>query len=100
MKTTIMKTMILVLAGSTTSAFAAANKLGQNDSGMLVWFLIGFGVMVILFQAAPAMVMFFSMLKGLFSNKASEASFSLPKGRIAKEYVQSFTGVQARSLQK
>ena len=84
MKTTTIKIVLPVLAGSTTSAFAAAHKLGQDDSGMLVWFFIGFGVMVLLFQAAPAMVMFFSMLKGLFSTNASEPSLSLQKGRVGK----------------
>lgn len=84
MKTTIMKIMIPVLAGSTTSAFAAANKLGQDGSGMLVWFLIGFAVMVMLFQAAPAIVMFISMLKALFLSNASEEPPSLLKGRACK----------------
>lgn len=84
MKTTIMKIIIPVLAGSATSAFAAAKKLGQDGSGMLVWFLIGFGVMVMLFQATPAIVMFISMLKGLFSSNRSETSISLQKSRISK----------------
>lgn len=84
MKATTIKIVIPVLVGSTTSAFAAAHKLGQEGSGMLVWFFIGFGVMVLLFQAAPAMVMFFSMLKGLFSTNASDVSLSLPKGKVGK----------------
>lgn len=84
MKTTLMKIMIPVLAGSATSAFAAVKNLGKDDSGMLVWFLIGFGVMVMLFQAAPAIVMFISMLKGLFSRNTSEVSLSLQKSRISK----------------
>jgi hypothetical protein len=81
MKTTILKMLIPILAGSTTSAFAAAHTQEQGGSGILVWFLIGFGVMVLLFQAAPAMVMFSSMLKGLFSNTITEASFSPQKDK-------------------
>lgn len=51
---------------------------------MLIWFLIGFGVMVLLFQAAPAIVMFFTMLRGVFSSTSPEASFSLQKGKSGK----------------
>lgn len=79
MKTNILKFLIPILAGSTTSAFAAATSLGNGGSGVLIWFVIGFGVMILLFQAAPAMVMFFSLVKGLFSSSIPEGSLSIQK---------------------
>jgi hypothetical protein len=48
----------------------------QVGNGMLIWCFIGFGMLVLLFQATPAMITFYSMLKGLFSTSPSEATFS------------------------
>lgn len=84
MKAALLKILIPLCAGSTSSAFAAAQSPEQGGNGVLVWFLIGFGVMVLLFQAAPAMVMFVSMLKGLFSSTLSEASLSPQKSKSGK----------------
>ena len=83
MKWNAIKMLIPLLTGSATSAFASAQGAEQGN-GMLVWFLIGFGVMVVLFQATPAAIMFFSMIKGLFSTDPSEASFSPWKGKSPK----------------
>jgi hypothetical protein len=81
MKFAFLKILMPILAGSTTSAFAAAHSFEQGDSGILIWSFIGFGVIVLLFQAAPAMVMFFSMVKGLFSNTITEVPLSAHKGK-------------------
>ena len=81
MKVAFLKFLIPLLAGTASSAFASTNSMDQGGNGMLVWFFIGFGVMVLLFQAAPAMVMFFSMMKGLFSNTISEVPLSAQKGK-------------------
>lgn len=78
MKTTVLTLIAPLLAGSAGSAAAAVSSAvaDKTGSGMLIWFFIGFAVMVLLFQATPALVTFYSMLKGLFSASPSEASFS------------------------
>jgi hypothetical protein len=81
---TALKILVPILAGSATASFAATTGLEQGSNGMLVWFFIGFGVMVVLFQAAPAIVMFASMMKGLFSSNPAEASFSPFKSKGGK----------------
>lgn len=81
---TALKILVPILAGSATASFAATASLEQGSNGMLVWFFIGFGVMVVLFQAAPAIVMFASMMKGLFSSNPAEASFSPFKSKGEK----------------
>jgi len=81
---TALKILVPILAGSATASFAATTGLEQGSNGMLAWFFIGFGVMVVLFQAAPAIVMFASMMKGLFSSNPAEASFSPFKSKGEK----------------
>lgn len=77
----VMKILVPIVAGSATAASAAASGAEPAGNGILVWFFIGFGVMVILSQAAPAIIMFASMMKGLFSSNPAEASFSPFKGK-------------------
>lgn len=77
MKTTILKTALALLGAGASSAFAATTGTAAEGSGPLVWFFIGFGVMVIMLQAVPALILFVSMLKGLFA--ASEKEATLPK---------------------
>lgn len=79
--TTVLKLLITIAAGSATAASAAASGVDHGGNSMLIWFFIGFGVMVVMFQAAPAVVMFASMMKGLFSSNPAEASFSPFKGK-------------------
>ncbi len=81
MKSRVMKIMIPVLVGTATSAFAATINLEQVGAGPIVWFFIGFAVMLLIAQAMPAMLIFFSMLKGLFSTNPAESSFSPWKGK-------------------
>jgi hypothetical protein len=67
MKTTIVKTAIALFGAGASAAFAATSGLASEGSGLLTWSLIGFGVMIIMLQAVPAMILFASLLKGLFS---------------------------------
>ena len=71
-----LKILVPILAGSATASFAATTGLEPGGNGVLAWFFIGFVVMIVLFQAAPAIVMFGSMMKGLFSSNPAEATFS------------------------
>jgi len=78
MKTTFIKIAIALISAGATSAYAASTSSTVEGSGPLVWALIGFGVFVVMLQAIPALIMFFSMLKGLFGS--SDKPASLPKG--------------------
>jgi hypothetical protein len=77
MKTNITKIVIALLGAYAASSFAATTGAVEEGSSPLVWFFIGFGVLVIMLQAVPAMILFVSMLRGLFSPHAKEAH--LPK---------------------
>ncbi|MBW4055862.1 MAG: hypothetical protein HIU83_10785 [Proteobacteria bacterium] len=66
MKTKITSFLIPLLSGSATSAFAADGAL-QGGGGPLVWFFIGFGVLVIIMQLIPACIILYSMIKAIFS---------------------------------
>lgn len=78
MKSIILKTALALLGAGASSAFAASTGTAAAGSGPLIWFFIGFGVMVIMLQAVPALILFASMLKGLFASSEKEAT--LPKG--------------------
>ena len=67
MKATIIKIIIALIGAGSAAAFAATTGAGAEESGLLIWAFIGFGVMVIMLQAVPAMILFTSMLKGVFA---------------------------------
>lgn len=69
MKTTIVKTVIALCGAGASAVFAATSGLTDDGSGLLIWSLIGFGVMIIMLQAVPALILFVSLLKGLFSGQ-------------------------------
>jgi hypothetical protein len=77
MKTNIIKMVIALLGACSASAFAANTGVAGEGGGPLVWFFIGFGVLVVMLQAVPAVILFVSMLRGLFSTSEKEAH--LPK---------------------
>ncbi|BDV41835.1 hypothetical protein GURASL_07580 [Geotalea uraniireducens] len=70
MKTTA-RTLIAMIA-SASSAFAASGA-GVDESGFLTPLFLAFGALIVAFQTVPALMLFGSMLKGLFSAKG-EAS--------------------------
>lgn len=77
MKTTIVKTVIALVGATATAAYAATSGSAAEGSGPLIWFFVGFGALVVLLQAVPALVLFVSMLKGLFAT--SDKEVTLPK---------------------
>jgi hypothetical protein len=77
MKSTFIKLAIALSGAGAATVFAATTGAAGEGSGPLTWFFIGFGVMVIMLQAVPALILFASMLKGLFA--ASEKEVTLPK---------------------
>jgi len=77
MKTNMIKTLIALVVAGATSAFAATSGSADAGSGALVWAFLGFTVFVVMLQAVPALILFVSMLRGLFSSSGKEAT--LPK---------------------
>ncbi|MDY0300610.1 MAG: hypothetical protein RBQ99_03370 [Trichlorobacter sp.] len=69
MKSTTLKTGLAFLVASSSTAYAATSGAASEGSGLLVWFLIGFAALVVILQGIPAVVMFASMLKGLFGTQ-------------------------------
>lgn len=61
-----IKMLITMMAGSASVAFAAAGSQGE-DMGILAYMFLGFFALVIVTQLVPAAILFFGMVKGLFS---------------------------------
>ena len=78
---TLMRTVIVTLA-SVTPAIAADGAVVKGSSFLLFLFL-GFAALIIVFQFIPGLVLFATMLKGLFSraSKKETESSSEKSGR-------------------
>lgn len=61
-----MKVLISMVAGSASVAYAAAGTQSEG-TGILAYFFVGFFALIIVTQLVPAMILFFGMVKGLFS---------------------------------
>lgn len=60
--------LLLMITGS---AFAGTG--GQSDENGWLWMLfLGFGALILVFQLVPSVILFGSMLKGLFSSTSKE----------------------------
>jgi hypothetical protein len=62
---TMLRTLI-VTQSLVTPALAADGGVAKGSSLLLILFL-GFGALIVVFQFIPGMMLFFSMLKGLFT---------------------------------
>lgn len=71
MKTTAAA-LIAVLAASGTALAASGAEAEAN--GFLVTLFLAFGGLVIAFQLVPGLILFGSMIRGLFSRPASEGT--------------------------
>lgn len=76
MKTRISQLLVPLLGGTATTAFAAEGTL-HDGGGLLIWFFIGFGALVVMAQAIPAMIMLYSMLKAVVSPAEKPATDSI-----------------------
>jgi hypothetical protein len=79
---TVMRTVIAILA-SVTKAFAADGSVVKGSTFLLILFL-GFAALIIVFQFIPGLVLFVTMLKGLFTRapkKATETLSEKPGGK-------------------
>ena len=67
---TFMRTLIAMLAG-VVPALAAKGE-APEDGGLLLLAFLGFGAIIVTFQIIPAVVLFVSMIKGVFLPKLVE----------------------------
>ena len=67
-----MRMMVAMIAGSASAAYAASGMQSQ-ETGILVYFFIGFFALIVISQLVPAVILFVGMIKGVFarSEKAS-----------------------------
>jgi len=61
--------ILLMIAGS---AFADTGA-GASESGWLWMLFLGFGALIVVFQLVPSVILFVSMLRGLFSASAKKS---------------------------
>lgn len=76
-----MKTLIrtlLITVGWVTPALAAGGGIATGSSILLILFL-GFFALIIVFQFIPGLVLFFSMLKGLFASSPKKEHAPIEK---------------------
>jgi hypothetical protein len=71
MKTTA-RALIALLAASGTALAASGAEAEAN--GFLVTLFLAFGALVIAFQLVPGLILFGSMIRGLFSRPTHEAA--------------------------
>jgi hypothetical protein len=71
-------TTILVTLGWVAPALAAEGGATKGSSLLLILFL-GFAALIIVFQFIPGLVLFFSMLKGIFTAAPKKATVTHDK---------------------
>jgi hypothetical protein len=69
-----MKRKLLIMCIATISASPAYAASEPGDVGLLAWLFLGIGALVIVFQLIPGLILYGSMLKGLFSGNTKGAS--------------------------
>jgi len=68
----MFRTLIVTLA-LVAPALAANDANTAKVSSILLILFLGFGALIVVFQFIPGMVLFFSMLKGLFIAEPKKA---------------------------
>lgn len=74
MKGTLLRTAAALFTVGASSAYAATAGSTGEEAGPLIWALIGFGAFVIMVQAIPALIMLYSVIKGLAAPAEKPAS--------------------------
>ena len=59
--------IIFILLLFCSSTALAAGATGAKSMSLLTILFLAFGAVIIVFQAIPGLILFFSMIKGLFS---------------------------------
>ncbi len=76
---------IIAVLGTTTSLALAGEGVETNEISMLVVIFLGFGALIIVCQLIPGLVLFCSMIRGLFSKsvKASVPVINDDAGKLS-----------------
>lgn len=77
---TIIKNTVMMLSLSSPALAAGGTEAAGN--GFLVILFLGFGALIIVFQLIPGLMLFGSMIKGLFCKPTKTAV--LAGGKMAK----------------
>lgn len=77
MKTTARALFALLAASGTALAASGAET---DSNGFLVTFFLAFGALVIAFQLVPGLLLFGSMIRGLFTRPADKSAVGNPRG--------------------
>ena len=71
-----LKTLATMIVGSSSVAYAASGAQSQ-DTGILIYFFIGFFALIVVSQLVPAAILFVGMIKGVFTrNEKTSANKS------------------------
>ena len=64
-----MRALITTIVGTLApvSAFAAANGMSEDNSGIFVWVFLGFCALIVVAQVVPAILLVTGMVKGVVS---------------------------------
>jgi uncharacterized membrane protein len=68
-----ISTMLISLMITATRALAAGGVPEGEGLGLLASCFIGFGVLIVLFQFIPGVMLLVGMLKGIFTSEKKEA---------------------------
>lgn len=71
-----MKVFLTMLVGTTSAAYAAS-AMQSEGAGILTYMFVGFFALIVITQLAPAMVLFFGLIKGLFSRQGKTDATSV-----------------------
>jgi hypothetical protein len=74
----VIISMIASLLITVTQALASGSGDGDSVSLLMIFFM-GFGALILVFQAVPAVVLFGGMLKGLFLPAVKKPAEALSK---------------------
>jgi hypothetical protein len=72
MKNILKAALVVFLAGSSTAL--AAGGAETEGLSLLVIVFLAFGAVIVVFQAIPGLILFYSMIRGLFSAPARKAA--------------------------
>ena len=69
-----MRALITTIIGTIApaTAFAAANGLSEDNSGIFVWVFLGFCALIVVAQVIPAVLLMTGMVKGAVSVARNE----------------------------
>jgi hypothetical protein len=69
-------TAILTAIMLTTTPVLASSSQETMGTGLLMFLFIGFGALIVVFQLIPSLMLFYSMIKGLYESAAKD---TMPK---------------------